>query len=140
MDKRILSVKEFFETNSKTLALECLNDHREGALPMLSTVTGEPVGPEELTAEYWWRGLRDRVRFSEAVSGSVRLGHTTFLEIGPHPVLSGYIADYAGFRIAMKTGSILLVLIVVVLVLKGKELVKQFVTNHERSDSKSGVG
>ena len=38
--------------------------------------------------------------------------------------LSGYIADHIGFQLAMKTGSIFLVLIVIVLVLKGKELVK----------------
>jgi HPr kinase/phosphorylase len=34
MKNKVLSVKEFFETVSKTLALECLNDHREGALPI----------------------------------------------------------------------------------------------------------
>ena len=36
--------------------------------------------------------------------------------------LSGYIADHAGFPLAMKTGSILLVLIVIVLVIRGREL------------------
>ncbi len=36
--------------------------------------------------------------------------------------LSGYIADHAGFQTAMKTGSIFLVLIVVLLVMKGGEL------------------
>jgi fucose permease len=35
--------------------------------------------------------------------------------------LSGYIADHAGFPLAMKTGSILLVLILVVLFVRGKE-------------------
>jgi HPr kinase/phosphorylase len=34
MKNKVLSVKEFFEANSKTFALECLNDHREGALPI----------------------------------------------------------------------------------------------------------
>ncbi|MCK4923675.1 MAG: hypothetical protein KAS61_01805 [Spirochaetes bacterium] len=35
--------------------------------------------------------------------------------------LSGYIADHAGFPLAMKTGSILLVLILVVLFIRGRE-------------------
>ena len=36
--------------------------------------------------------------------------------------LVGFLADQAGFQLAMKTGSIFLVLIVVLLVLKGGEL------------------
>jgi fucose permease len=36
--------------------------------------------------------------------------------------LSGYIADHAGFPLAMKTGSIFLVFIVIVLVIRGREM------------------
>jgi HPr kinase/phosphorylase len=34
MEQKVLSVDEFFESNTKILALKCLNDHREGALPI----------------------------------------------------------------------------------------------------------
>ncbi len=64
-----------------------------GVVPMFSAVTGECLRPEELTAEYWWRGLRDRVHFAEAVDRALDEGLHTFLELGPHPALSGYIAE-----------------------------------------------
>ncbi len=64
-----------------------------GVVPMFSAVTGERLRPEELTAEYWWRGLRERVHFAEATERALDDGLHTFLELGPHPALSGYIAE-----------------------------------------------
>ncbi len=62
-------------------------------IPMLSTVTGTEIDGARLTGEYWWRGLRHRVFFAEAMDAAILRGFETFVEIGPHPVLSGYMAE-----------------------------------------------
>ncbi len=59
----------------------------EGAIPLYSTVTGEVVDGPELDAHYWTRNLRKPVRLWPAVERIAREGHSTFLEIGPHPLL-----------------------------------------------------
>ncbi|MEV0131651.1 SDR family NAD(P)-dependent oxidoreductase, partial [Dactylosporangium sp. NPDC050688] len=58
------------------------------AVPLYSTVTGEPVDAAELDAGYWWRNLRQPVRFDAAVRALARDGHTLFVEVSPHPVLT----------------------------------------------------
>ncbi len=60
---------------------------RPTAVPMISTVTGEPIASEELTADYWGRNLRSPVRFWPAVQRLAETGHDVFLELSPHPVL-----------------------------------------------------
>jgi len=57
------------------------------AVPIFSTVTPGVVAGESLTASYWGENLREPVRFADAAAAAVAAGHTTFLEIGPHPVL-----------------------------------------------------
>ena len=39
---------------------------------LVSTVTGEVVEAEALDAEYWWRNVRDPVRFAEAAAAADR--------------------------------------------------------------------
>ncbi|MGK5534339.1 acyltransferase domain-containing protein, partial [Streptomyces sp. URMC 129] len=52
-----------------------------------STVTGGPVeGP--LDAAYWFRNLRQTVRFEETTRRLLDDGHTVFVEVSPHPVLT----------------------------------------------------
>jgi len=63
----------------------------EGRVPMISSVTGEALAREACTAGYWWRNLRDPVRFEAAVRASLALRPAIFLEIGAHPVLQGYL-------------------------------------------------
>lgn len=62
-------------------------------IPMWSTVTGASIGDERLDAGYWWRNVRNPVRFSAAVSGLVAQGHRAFLELSPHPVLAVSVAE-----------------------------------------------
>jgi acyl transferase domain-containing protein/acyl carrier protein len=62
-------------------------------IPMYSTVTGEQVDGKDLGAEYWWSNVRETVRFSQAVNIIARDGCTTFVEVGPHPALSGYVIE-----------------------------------------------
>ncbi|MFI7102537.1 amino acid adenylation domain-containing protein [Streptomyces sp. NPDC050161] len=53
---------------------------------------GVARGPE-LDAGYWWKNVRDRVRFRAAVDRIADDGYGLFLEIGPHPVLGHSIRE-----------------------------------------------
>jgi acyl transferase domain-containing protein/acyl carrier protein len=66
---------------------------REAALPMLSSVTGEVLEAGGAGALYWWRNLRQPVRFEAAVRAAVAQGARVFLEIGPNPVLQSYLRE-----------------------------------------------
>ncbi|CAL9279207.1 3-ketoacyl-CoA thiolase [Streptomyces sp. SudanB182_2057] len=57
------------------------------AIPFYSTVTGEPVDTSALDAGYWYRNLREPVRFDLATARLTADGHDLFLEVSPHPVL-----------------------------------------------------
>jgi acyl transferase domain-containing protein/NADPH:quinone reductase-like Zn-dependent oxidoreductase/acyl carrier protein len=63
------------------------------SLPICSTVSGEMSGGEIFDAEYWWRNVREPVRFAAGIKSLAEAGFTTFVEIGPHPALSGSIAE-----------------------------------------------
>ncbi|QIS22141.1 SDR family NAD(P)-dependent oxidoreductase [Nocardia terpenica] len=53
-----------------------------------STVTGGPVDTATLDAEYWYRNLRETVRFEPVVGQLLGAGYRTFVEVSPHPVLT----------------------------------------------------
>ncbi|WP_228084246.1 type I polyketide synthase [Streptomyces profundus] len=53
-----------------------------------STVTGGPLATTELDAPYWYRNLREPVRFDLAVAAALADGHRRFVEASPHPVLA----------------------------------------------------
>ncbi|WP_055470053.1 type I polyketide synthase [Streptomyces ardesiacus] len=59
-----------------------------GTVPMLSTVTGEFVADGQLDAAYWYANLRHTVEFASAVDRLAAQGHTTYIEVSPHPVLT----------------------------------------------------
>ncbi|MEU4773596.1 SDR family NAD(P)-dependent oxidoreductase [Micromonospora sp. NPDC023644] len=61
---------------------------RQGSVRLVSTLTGDWVEPSSMTADYWYENLRQTVRFDAAVRVAVAAGHTTFVEISPHPVLT----------------------------------------------------
>ena len=58
-------------------------------------MTGQLAAGTELDAEYWWRNVRQPVRFAEAIGRLLDQDQNTFLEISPHPVLSSAIAECA---------------------------------------------
>ncbi|ROP35040.1 type I polyketide synthase [Saccharothrix texasensis] len=68
----------------------------EPGIPMLSTVTGMPVRAGELDADYWWRNVRQPVLFHQAASALAERGVGVVVEIGPHPVLTGYLRRTGG--------------------------------------------
>ncbi|MGO1050362.1 SDR family NAD(P)-dependent oxidoreductase [Crossiella sp. CA198] len=76
-------------------------------VPMLSTVTGEWIDPAGLTAEYWFRNMRETVQFEPAVRTLLRQGRGLFIEVSPHPVLvpgiSGTIDDTGSTAVVVPT-------------------------------------
>ncbi|MEU7935205.1 type I polyketide synthase [Micromonospora echinofusca] len=62
-------------------------------IPLVSTVTGAPVGDELATPEYWVGQVRATVRFADAVRAVAATGTSTFLELGPDSVLATMAAD-----------------------------------------------
>ncbi|WP_460444061.1 SDR family NAD(P)-dependent oxidoreductase [Amycolatopsis cihanbeyliensis] len=66
---------------------------RTGEVPFYSTVTGEPMDTALLDAGYWYRNLRQPVRFHTATRALAATGHDTFIEVSPHPVLTSEIED-----------------------------------------------
>ncbi|MBZ4320501.1 type I polyketide synthase [Streptomyces huiliensis] len=79
---------------------EALADLRPAppAVPMISTVTGQPVDGAGLDAAYWWRNVREPVAFAPAVERALDLGADILLEVGPHPVLSPFLRRIAASR------------------------------------------
>ena len=63
------------------------------ALPLVSTVTGRAVSARDLSGSYWRDQIRQPVRFAEAVETWLERGYRTFLEIGPHPVLTADMGE-----------------------------------------------
>ncbi|TWU40627.1 type I polyketide synthase [Novipirellula artificiosorum] len=57
-------------------------------LPMISTVTGNPIADALTDADYWWQNVRKGVLFCPAMEIAARQGFEIAIELGPHPVLS----------------------------------------------------
>ncbi|SKA40021.1 polyketide synthase 12, partial [Marinactinospora thermotolerans DSM 45154] len=66
---------------------------RPAEVPFYSTVTGSLLDTTGVDAGYWYTNLRERVRFDAAVRAAAADGHTLFIEVSPHPVLSMAIQD-----------------------------------------------
>ncbi|WP_435826249.1 type I polyketide synthase, partial [Micromonospora carbonacea] len=61
---------------------------RTGEIRFRSTVEGDWLDTAALDADYWYRNLRQTVRFDEAVRSLVAAGYQTFVEVSAHPVLT----------------------------------------------------
>ncbi|MFF5026130.1 SDR family NAD(P)-dependent oxidoreductase [Streptomyces collinus] len=62
---------------------------RPPAVPFFSSVEGRWIdGDDAFDADYWYRNLREPVRFDEAVTALAGHGCTTLLEVSPHPVVT----------------------------------------------------
>jgi acyl transferase domain-containing protein/thioesterase domain-containing protein/acyl carrier protein len=73
-------------------------------LKMLSTVTGMLVDGPDLTSDYWWRNIRQPVRFGAAIAALSGQGHNLFLELSAHPALTATISEtLARHSVAGKT-------------------------------------
>ncbi len=56
-----------------------------------STTEGKELNGNEIGDDYWWRNLRDKVMFKQAVEKMIGSGARTLVEISPRPVLSHYM-------------------------------------------------
>ncbi|WP_227025734.1 type I polyketide synthase [Streptomyces fodineus] len=66
---------------------------RTAEIPFYSTVTGERLDTAVLDAEYWYRNLRETVRFEQTIRALDDAGHRVFVEAGPHPILTAAVQD-----------------------------------------------
>ncbi|GAA3291240.1 hypothetical protein GCM10020295_07580 [Streptomyces cinereospinus] len=60
---------------------------RGGEVPFHSTVTGGLLDTAALDAEYWYRNLRQTVRFADTTRALADAGFDVFVETSAHPVL-----------------------------------------------------
>ncbi|SNT43230.1 type I polyketide synthase [Rhodococcoides kyotonense] len=68
-------------------------DPRTPELTLFSTVTAEQVTGAGWDAAYWCDNVRKPVRFADTMTALIAQGRRLFLEVGPHPVLSGNIRE-----------------------------------------------
>jgi acyl transferase domain-containing protein/NADPH:quinone reductase-like Zn-dependent oxidoreductase/NADP-dependent 3-hydroxy acid dehydrogenase YdfG/acyl carrier protein len=57
-------------------------------IPFYSAVTGTQLDTAGLDADYWYRNLREPVRFDEVTRTLLDRGYGLFVEASPHPVLT----------------------------------------------------
>ncbi|MFD6281911.1 SDR family NAD(P)-dependent oxidoreductase, partial [Streptomyces sp. NPDC060209] len=62
-------------------------------VPMYSSVDGRWVEGAELDAGYWFRNLRQTVRFADATAALITEGFRAFVEVSSHPVLAHSIQE-----------------------------------------------
>ena len=62
-------------------------------VPFVSTVSGEMLSGRALGARYWWDNVRRPVRFDKALATICGDGPSIFLEVGPHPIMQGYLNE-----------------------------------------------
>ncbi|MBL7520121.1 type I polyketide synthase, partial [Frankia sp. CNm7] len=58
-----------------------------------STVTGGSLDTAGLDADYWYRNLRQTVLLQPATEAALADGHRLFVEVSPHPVLTGSLQE-----------------------------------------------
>ena len=82
---------QMLQFGPELLALIRNESAKAPVLPFISSVTGSAA--QSLSAEYWVGNLTQPVHFAAAIRACEDAGYDTYIEIGPHPVLSTYIAD-----------------------------------------------
>ncbi|MEU6224914.1 beta-ketoacyl synthase N-terminal-like domain-containing protein [Streptomyces sp. NPDC047042] len=85
-----------------THALADLRGNR-ARVPVYSTVLDDPRDDSLFDAAHWAANLRRPVRLDRAVAAAAADGHTAFVEISPHPVLTRAVLDTAPGALAIGT-------------------------------------
>ncbi len=94
---QVLPVNYAFHSPQMDSYQQALTDELEGfaphrsTIPIYSTVTGRAAKGNEFDAAYWARNIREPVNFEAAVELLLADEYGVFVEVGAHPVLSGYI-------------------------------------------------
>ncbi|TKA02938.1 type I polyketide synthase [Actinacidiphila oryziradicis] len=77
------------------------------AVPFFSTVTGGWITEAgALDGGYWYRNLRQQVRFGSSAADLLGQGHGVFLEVSAHPVLVQPITDLVDGQQTIVTGTL----------------------------------
>ncbi len=63
------------------------------SIAIFSTVSGDAARGEDFGAAYWGANVRQAVRFADALAALAAEDYNLFVELGPHPVLSGVITQ-----------------------------------------------
>jgi polyketide synthase 12 len=80
-----------------------------GQIPLYSTVYGRWMDGPSLDAGYWYANVRRTVQFGPAVRALAASGYRSFVEISPHPVLTGAVTETgegAGVTAPVVTGTL----------------------------------
>ena len=64
----------------------------------ISTVYGEEVSGECLNGLYWWKNVREPVKFHQTITALIDQEISLFIEVGPHPVLKFYLDEIMRHR------------------------------------------
>ncbi|WP_257232226.1 type I polyketide synthase [Streptomyces sp. Rer75] len=72
-------------------------------VPFFSTVTCEWLDTTKLDAGYWYRNLRQTVRFRSAIETLTEQDHDTFIEVSSHPVLAMSVQEVADAAVVAGT-------------------------------------
>ena len=75
-------------------------------VPMVSAMTGAWLDGPEAGAGYWYDSLRAAVEFDGAVRILGEAGHTVFIEISPHPVLTAAVTETLEDATPVVTGTL----------------------------------
>lgn len=70
----------------------------ETTTTFISSVTGGVLSGATLDPDYWWRNVRDIVRFSDATAVALELGCNLFIEIAPRAILQSYLTETARYK------------------------------------------
>ncbi|MFE0023215.1 SDR family NAD(P)-dependent oxidoreductase [Amycolatopsis sp. NPDC059021] len=97
-------VEDIDDTLAETLAGI---DARAPLVPFYSTMTGAWVEDAGVVdGRYWYRNLREQVRFGPAVTELLGQGHGVFVEVSAHPVLVQPITELIDDTGAVVAGSV----------------------------------
>jgi acyl transferase domain-containing protein len=80
---------------------------RPPRIPLISNLTGGPVGAEIVEPEYWLRQLRQPVRFADGIRRLADDGISILLEVGPGTTLIGLARETLGATAPGGTGPLL---------------------------------
>nr|WP_232074650.1 acyltransferase domain-containing protein [Phytohabitans suffuscus] len=62
-------------------------------IPLFSSVTAAPLDGPDADEDYWCANLRNPVRFRDVTAALASAGHTGFLEVSAHPVLTSAVEE-----------------------------------------------
>ncbi|MGW1507168.1 type I polyketide synthase [Streptomyces mirabilis] len=74
---------------------------RPASIPFYSTVTAGVLDTSGLDGGYWYRNLRQQVRFAETVGVLAEQGHSVFVEVSSHPALTAAVEDMGEHAVAV---------------------------------------